>query len=62
VSCALCNFGKWDWTLRQLDIRDPRDFPPLSPAERKPAGWDGLSRLITARGLTYHDLYSVEPV
>ena len=62
VSCALCNFGKWDWTLRQLEICDPRDFPPLSPEERRPVGWDGLSRLMTARGLTYHHLYSAETV
>ena len=39
VTCALCNFGKWDFTLRQLDIADPRLRPPES------AAWDGLERL-----------------
>ena len=52
ISCALCNFGKWNWTLRQLDILDPRDFPPLSPPERRPTGWDGLSRLVRANALS----------
>jgi 5-methylcytosine-specific restriction endonuclease McrA len=43
VSCALCNFGKQEFTLRQLDIADPRLRPPV------PTRWDGLERL---RGCT----------
>lgn len=39
VSCALCNFGKDRFTLRQLDIEDPR----LSPSV--PSEFDGLERL-----------------
>jgi len=38
VSCALCNFGKDKYTLRQLDISDPRLRPP------EPVTWDGLER------------------
>lgn len=39
ISCALCNFGKLDYTVRQLDIADPRTRSP------QPAEWDGLERL-----------------
>ena len=39
VSCALCNFGKLDYTVKQLDISDPRTRPP------QPVEWDGLERL-----------------
>lgn len=39
VSCALCNFGKDRFTLRQLDIEDPRLRPPI------PSDFDGLERL-----------------
>lgn len=38
VSCALCNFGKDKYTLRQLDVADPRLTPPVVSA------WDGLER------------------
>lgn len=39
ICCALCNFGKLDYTVRQLDIADPRTRPP------QPVEWDGLERL-----------------
>lgn len=44
VSCALCNFGKDKYTLKQLDISDPRLRPPES------VSWDGLERLRIAGG------------
>lgn len=39
ISCALCNFGKLDYTVKQLNIADPRSRPP------QPVEWDGLERL-----------------
>lgn len=39
VTCALCNFGKDRFTLRQLDIEDPRNRPPIK------SDFDGLERL-----------------
>ena len=39
VTCALCNYGKDGYTLRQLGISDPRLRPP------EPVSWDGLERL-----------------
>ncbi len=39
ISCALCNFGKDKFTLRQLDIEDPRLRKP------EPLNYDGLERL-----------------
>jgi len=39
VTCALCNFGKDRFTIRQLGIADPRDRQPVT------APWDGLERL-----------------
>lgn len=38
ISCALCNFGKDGYTLRQLDIENPRLRPPV------PSEFDGLER------------------
>jgi 5-methylcytosine-specific restriction endonuclease McrA len=38
ISCALCNFGKDRFTLRQLDLEDPRLRPP------RPSEFDGLER------------------
>ncbi|MYA89583.1 MAG: HNH endonuclease [Boseongicola sp. SB0662_bin_57] len=40
VSCALCNFGKSNNTLKQLGLEDPRDRPPEPRAD-----YDGLERL-----------------
>lgn len=39
ICCALCNYGKDKYTLRQLGLSDPRLRPPA------PDGWDGLERL-----------------
>jgi len=39
VTCALCNFGKHGFTLRQLGLSDPRLRDPI------PTTWDGLERL-----------------
>lgn len=41
ISCALCNFGKDKFTLRQLNLADPCLTPPV------PSAWDGLERLRT---------------
>ena len=41
ISCALCNYGKFNYTLRQLDVADPRLTPPVLSA------WDGLERFRT---------------
>ena len=41
ISCALCNFGKDKYTLRQLNLVDPRLTPPV------PSTWDGLNRFRT---------------
>jgi 5-methylcytosine-specific restriction endonuclease McrA len=38
ISCALCNYGKDKYTLRQLNLADPRQTPPVSST------WDGLER------------------
>ncbi len=45
VTCALCNFGKDRFTLRQLDIEDPRLRSPI------PSDFDGLERLRRAAPL-----------
>jgi hypothetical protein len=39
ITCAACNYGKMNYTLEELGIQDPRDFPPLQSL------WDGLDRL-----------------
>jgi len=40
ITCALCNFAKWNNTLKQLHLEDPRDRAP-----QKMVGYDGLERL-----------------
>lgn len=39
VTCALCNFGKDKYTLKQLGLSDPRVRPPV------PVSWNGLECL-----------------
>lgn len=39
VTCAACNFGKMSYRLEELQLLDPRDFPPVQSM------WDGLERL-----------------
>jgi 5-methylcytosine-specific restriction endonuclease McrA len=43
VSCALCNFGKDKYSLRQLGLEDPRLRAPVL------TDWDGLDRLCGVR-------------
>ncbi len=38
VTCAACNFGKMNYTLYELGLSDPREFPPIQSA------WDGIER------------------
>ena len=38
ITCAACNFGKMEYTLKELDLLDPRDFEPIIST------WDGLER------------------
>lgn len=45
VSCALCNFGKDRFTLRQLHLEDPRLRDP------EPSNYDGLEQLRMASPL-----------
>ncbi len=40
IACALCNFGKWNNTLKQLGLEDPRNRAP-----DKRNDYDGLERL-----------------
>jgi 5-methylcytosine-specific restriction endonuclease McrA len=39
ITCALCNFGKHGFSIRQLGLSDPCLRPPIA------ATWDGLERL-----------------
>ncbi len=40
ITCALCNYAKWDNTLKQLRLEDPRDCAPQGMD-----AYDGLERL-----------------
>ena len=40
TACNPCQFGKGHWTLDEVELEDPRLFPPLID------GWDGLTRLV----------------
>jgi 5-methylcytosine-specific restriction endonuclease McrA len=37
TACWACNFGKSSFTVEQMGLADPRDYPPVVD------GWDGLS-------------------
>ena len=39
-ACPACNYGKYNFTVEQLGISDPRDRPPSN------SKWDGLTSLI----------------
>lgn len=39
VACGPCNCARWDCTIAEYGLLDPRDFPPVQ------SDWDGLSRL-----------------
>ena len=43
TACGPCQFGRNDWLLEEVEIEDPRKYPPVVD------GWDGLLRVI---GLT----------
>lgn len=45
ISCGLCNYGKDQYTLAQLDLEDPRMRDPVASA------WDGLTRLLPSSPL-----------
>lgn len=40
VTCAACNFMKWDYHLEELGLTDPRNRPPVTSC------WDGLTRIL----------------
>jgi len=42
VACWSCNYGKWNYTLAQLGITDPRERPAAAIDN-----WDGLSSLVS---------------
>lgn len=54
ITCALCNFGKDRFTLRQLDIEDPRLRSPI------PSNFDGLERLRQAAPVRVKSATKVE--
>ena len=43
ITCAACNFGKMNYTIDELGLLDPRDFPPVQST------WDGLERVINSQ-------------
>lgn len=40
ITCAACNYGKMNYTLEQLGLKDPRMTPPVK------SFWDGLERIM----------------
>lgn len=40
TACMPCQFGRGRWTLEEVQIEDPRSFPPIVD------DWDGLTRLV----------------
>lgn len=43
VSCSACNYGKMSYTIQELNLSDPRLFPPHK------SNWDGLERFTSRR-------------
>lgn len=39
ITCSACNYGKKDYTLNELGLLDPREFPVIT------SQWDGLERI-----------------
>lgn len=39
-ACPACNYGKYNFTLEQMGIEDPRNYPPVTST------WDGLLHLV----------------
>ena len=50
ASCASCNYGKYNYTIEQLGIDNPFDFPPVVDC------WDGLNSKINKIGGTLRRL------
>ena len=42
ITCAACNYGKWNYTLEELGLVDPRSVTPVQSA------WEGLERVFQA--------------
>lgn len=42
TACTCCQYGRGDWLLQEMQLLDPRDFPPHVD------DWDGLTRLLNA--------------
>ncbi len=40
ITCAACNFGKWNYALEELGLLDPRKYAPIQST------WDGLERIM----------------
>ena len=40
TACGPCQYGRNRWTLDEVQIEDPRNFPPIVDS------WDGLTRLV----------------
>lgn len=51
TSCPACNYGKYNYTLKQLGLDDPRE---RSPAD---SNWDGLNSFID--GLTRNQMQPI---
>ena len=43
ITCAPCNYGRWNYLVEEVGLLDPRQFDPI----RSP--WDGLERVLIAR-------------
>jgi 5-methylcytosine-specific restriction endonuclease McrA len=43
ATCGKCNYGRNDFTLEQLGMLDPREYPPVLDQ------WDGLTRILGER-------------
>jgi 5-methylcytosine-specific restriction endonuclease McrA len=41
ITCAPCNYGRWQWTLDELGLIDPRTRDIIK------TDWDGLERMIS---------------
>lgn len=40
TACGPCQYGRNQWTLQEVQIEDPRNYPPIID------DWDGLTRLV----------------
>lgn len=43
ITCAPCNYGRWNKLVEEVGLRDPRDREPVQST------WDGLERFLTAQ-------------